>query len=71
MLVEFPLGGVVEPTEIVAELVAVPAEFVAVKVYVVVAAGLTVVEPDAATVPMLGLMLTLVAFAVAHESVTD
>jgi len=54
-----------------ADAVLVPALLVAVTTYVVVVAGLTGIEPLAATMPMPGLMLTLVASVDDHVSIAD
>jgi hypothetical protein len=53
------------------ELAVEPAVLEAVSVYVAVADGVTVVDPVAATAPMPGVRLTLVAFDVDQENVTD
>lgn len=56
----------------VTEAVVLPAEFVAVSTYVVVAAGLTLTVPlPVATVPTLCEMLTEVAPLTDHDSVED
>jgi hypothetical protein len=56
-------------TVTVAAALAVPALPVAVRVYCVVAEGVTVVDPDAATVPIPGAIETEVALAVVQVSV--
>ena len=48
-----------------------PPAFVAVIVYVVVVAGLTNLEPEAATVPIPWFILTDVAFIVNHDKLAD
>src|SRR5579862_6752383 len=57
-----------EPTVKVALAVTEPAALVAVKTYVVVTVGLTVWHPVAATVPMPGAMLTVVAPCTCQQS---
>ena len=56
-------------TVTVATAFAVPLTPVAVRVYSVVADGVTVVDPEAGTVPMLGAIETVVALVVVHVSV--
>ena len=56
-------------TVMVAAAVAVPLLPVAVRVYSVVADGVTVVDPEAGTVPIPGVIETAVALAVVHVSV--
>lgn len=55
----------------VVKAVTLPPVPVAVKVYCVVVDGLTVVDPDAATVPMPWSMETAVAFAVVHDRMAE
>ncbi len=63
---ELTLPGVSTVTVVVAVAVLLP---VAVKVYFVVVVGLTVVEPDAETIPIPWSIETVVAFVVVHVNV--
>jgi hypothetical protein len=56
-------------TETVAAAVTVPPAPVAVKVYSVVADGVTLTDPDAATAPMPLSIATVEAFSVVHDNV--
>lgn len=67
----FAVGAGGACTVTVAAAVAVPPPPVAVNVYWVVAAGLTVTDPEAATVPTPLLMETVLAFVVVHVKVAD
>src|SRR5262252_740285 len=67
MICGLPAGAA--PTVTVAVAVTLPVGPVAVRVYVVVVVGLTVVEPVAATLPIPLLMLTCVAPCTTHVRV--
>ena len=67
--VSFAFGGFACTTTVATELV-VPLTLVAVKVYCVVADGLTWMEPDVATAPMPWSIVTVEAYAVVQDNVS-
>ena len=64
-------GGGAAPTLTVTNLVTLPPALLAVRVYVVVVAGDTVMVPAAGTLPTLGYIVTEVASEVVHSKVAD
>ena len=65
------VGGTLGITFIAVEAVTVLPELpVADRVYIVVCAGVTVVEPDVPTAPIPGVIVTLLAFVVVQVRVT-